>query len=661
MFSISDFPFYFRSGLIGAIGSSLIIALIVGLIVRLVRGTDFKQKDMKNAGLINAFLYIGSFMIVGSMLMFMQDYPTVMPVISIVGSLILLTCGLLLYGLVDFLRPVGLAFAYTGLAIMPFWFFAFYELGAAPDLAFFVASLTTMVGYLLVAGLTRSQLAGWISYILLFLFGATLPMPTKALFYTACLLPFPVALFAAICWARRVKWLPVGFRQATSVVARFGVPIIAFFAWPFLMASNVSNDAPFLRSIFFALGALHYLIAWLLEKKRAMLVVARIIFQCFLAALIGDITGYSLFNWYGKTNMGASIAIAIIWLVGSLIQTILSLFVPTKNEDEAKTERVMLGVSLGCIAITPVFCQGLTTQAFGAVSLAMTSVVAILGILITIAKKNLAWGFATLIALLAMPFEVNLITNASWSYWVYYAIYAAISTLALIVYAAGLRKVQVRCAFRIAMTAIIASAVIAAFCDGRWYGYSWPCIPCAVAALQFALLGIASNKSSCYEMSIYSIATAACLFTGSLAHLSPEADKIVNYPHRLGDSLFGLALGGAILGVGLFREFAKKNSARQIVGFVLMSVIMFDAASSGVSEHSLLAPIMLLVAEIITLFIGLITDRKWMAIASASIAAFDVIFFMGSSNWLTFGLVGIAMIGVVVGILVKNNSKPQQQ
>ena len=387
-----------------------------------------------------------------------------------------------------------------------------------------------------------------------------------------------------------------------------------------------------------------------------MLIATRIIFQCFLVALIGDITGYSLFNWYGKTNMGASIAIAIIWLVGSLIQTILSLFVPTKNEDEAKTERVMLGISLGCIAITPVFCQGLTTQAFGVVSLAMTSVVAILGILITIAKKNLVWGFATLIALLAMPFEVNLITNVSWSFWVYYIVYAAISTLVLIIYAAGLRKVQVHCAFRIAVTAIIASAVLAAFSDGRWYGNSWPCIPCAVAALQFALLGIASDKNVCYEMSIYSAATAACLFTGSLARLSPEADGVINYPHRLGDSLFGLALGGAILGVGLFREFTKKNSARQIVGYILMSVIMFDAATSGAAEHSLLAPLMLLGAEVVTLFVGLITDRKWMAIASACVAAFDVVFFMGSSNWLTFGLVGVVMIGIVIGILVKNNS-----
>ena len=472
-----------------------------------------------------------------------------------------------------------------------------------------------------------------------------------------------MALFAAICWARRVKWLPVGFRQATSVIARFGVPIIAFFAWPFLLASNVSNDAPYLRTIFFALGAFHYLIAWLLEKKRAMLIAARIVFQCFLVALIGDIAGYSLLNRYNDANANptASIVIAIVWLVGSLIQTILSLFVPTKNEDEAKTERVMLGVSLGCIAVTPAFCQGLSIQTYGIIGLAMSSVVAILGILITIAKKNLAWGFATLITLLIMPFQINLITNVGWSFWIYYAIYAVISTLILIVYAAGLKKVQVRCAFRIAMTGIITSAALAALSDGRWAYGAWPCVPCAIAAMQLALLGLASGRSICYELSIYSVAGAIYLFAGSLANLSTEASSLINSPYYLGDSLFGLALGSAILGVGLFREYAKKNSARQIVGYILMTVFMFDAATSGSEHGTLVAPFMLLFAEIITMFIGLITDRKWLAIASACVAAFDVVFFMGTSNWLTFGLAGLAMIGVVIGILVKNNNKPQQQ
>ena len=104
MLQMSNFSFDYRSGLVGFLGTSLIIALIAGLIVRLVRGTDFKRKDIKNSGLINAFLYVGSFMIVGSMLMFMQDYPTAMPIVSIVGSTLLLFIGLILYGFVDFLQ-----------------------------------------------------------------------------------------------------------------------------------------------------------------------------------------------------------------------------------------------------------------------------------------------------------------------------------------------------------------------------------------------------------------------------------------------------------------------------------------------------------------------------------------------------------------------------
>ena len=660
MLNIGNFSFGFRSGLIGTIGASLIIALIAGLIVRLVRGTDFKQKDMKNAGLINSFLYVGSFMIVGSMLMFMQDYPDAMPIVAITGSLIALITGILLYCLVDFLRPVGLAFAYTGLAILPFWFFAFHELGTAPELAFFFAILASTIGYLLVAGLTRSILAGWISYLLLLIFGAALPITGKGLLYTSYLLPFLVALFALICWARRVKWLPVGFRQPSRALAYFAVPAILFFALPILLTEGVAKELPLLRSIILFLAVIHYLIAWLIEKKRSALVATRIIFQCFLIAVISDITGYALFSWGNNLNPSAGIAISIIWLVGSLIQTIISLFIPANSESDAGIEKAMLVVSLACIAFTPAFCQGLSIQVYGVIGLAMCAVIAILGILITIKKRNLNWGFATLVALLAAPFMVQLIVDAGWNYWAYYVIYAAISAIVLISYI-GLRKVQATAAYHIALSGIIACAVIAVLSDMRWYSVTWPCVPFAVAAAELAILGVISQKKDCYELSAYSTATAVYFFVGSLAQVSPEASAIVNHPHYLKDSIFGLALGGSIMGVGLFREFGNKNSARQIAGYIIMTVIMLDAAASGHTVNSLVAPLILLFAQLISMILGFATDRKWLTIASACVAAFDVVFLMGSSNWLTFGIVGIVMIGIVIGILIRANNKPQQQ
>jgi len=656
----SNYSFDYRGSLVGLVGASLIIALIAGLIVRLVRGTDFKRKDIKNSGLLNAFLYVGSFMLVGSMLMFMQDYPTVMPIVSIVGSSLALLAGLMLYGFVDFLRPVGLAFAYTGLAIIPFWFFAFHEFGVASEYSLFFSGLATTLGYIIVAALTRSQIAGWISYICLFFIGALLPISGNAYMYIACLLPSLVALLAMIFWARRVKWLPVGFRQATSVLAYAAVPAIAFFVVPYFMVDSSISRTPLLRSLFFILAATHYLVAWLIEKKRALLVVSRVIFQLLLVALISDITGYSLLSTNYKSTIGAGVTIAIIWLAGSLAQTIFSLFAKTKTESEAKTEHAMLAVSLGCIGVTPFFCQGLDGRALAVIFLAMSLVIAILGVLISIKKKNLAWGFATLFALLLMPFEINGIVGSAWSFWIYYAAYAIIGALALIVYATVLRKVQVLCAYHIALTAIIACAVLSVF-GAALTGFNgdWPCVPVIIAAAQLALLGVASSKNDCYELSIYSAAAAVYLFTYSLGDLFYDARQVIESPNYLGDAIFGLALGGSVLGVGLLRDRGKKNSARQIVGYICMSVIMFDAASSAANYGTQLTPLLLIGAELITLFVGLATDRKWMAIASACIVAYDVMFLMGSQSWLTFGIVGVGMIGAVVWMLAKNNRTPK--
>ena len=660
MLQMSNFSFDFRSGLIASIGSSLIIALITGLIVRLVRGDDFKQRNMKNAGLINAFLYVGSFMLVGSMLMFMQDYPTAMPVVSIFGSLFILCIGLILYKCVDFLRPVGLAFSYTGLAILPFWFYAFHEFGCTPELGFFFASLASTIGYILVATLTSSQLAGWVSYLWLLTFGTVLPITGTALIYTSIIIPMVVALFALICWSRRVKWLPVGFRQASSILSYAAVPVVAFFILPFFMIDSSYESTPLIRSIFFFLAMVHYLVAWLIQKNRTMLVVARIIFQVLLIALISDITGYSVLSYNGNSSIATGIIISAVWLTGSLIQTIISLFAKNRTEAEVNTEHTMLAVSLVCIGITPLFCQGLPGQAMGVIFLAMSLVVAILGILITYAKKNLVWGFATLIALLAVPFELNAISGVTWCIWAYYGLFALIGTLTLIIYAAVLKKIQVQCAFRIALTGIIASATLGAFAGSMiTVSGDWPCVPVAIAAAQLAFLGLASNRKDSYELGAYAAATAIYLFIDSLSGLSQEANQVFGSPHYLKDSIFGLLLGGSILGVGLMREGDKKNSARQIVGYCVMSVIMFDAAVSGADSKSQLASALLIVAELITMFIGLATDRKWMAIASASIVAFDVMFLIGSQNWLTFGLVGVGMIGTVIWVLAKNNRTPK--
>ena len=659
MLSTSSLSFVARGGLVASIGSMLIIALIAGLIVRLVRGDDFKRRDIKNVGMLNAFLYVGSFMLVGSMLMFMQDYPTTMPIVSIVATSIALLVGLLLYGLVDFLRPVGLAFSYTGLAILPFWFFAFHELGCGLEISFFLSALASTIGYIIVTIITKSQMGGWISYLLLLAFGACLPLTGNAHAYASCLLPMLVALFAMVCWARRVKWLPVGFRQASQIVAYAAVPTVAFFVLPYFLVETSAAKAPLLRSLFFFLASIHYFVDWLIEKKRALLVVSRILLQVFLIALISDITGYSFLNIY-KENTGASVAIAIVWLAGSLIQTIISLFVKSKTEAEAKTERAMLAISLACIGITPLFCQGLSAQATAAIFFAMAIVVAILGVLITIVKKNLAWSFATLVAILFMPFAIEGMTMMKWGMWVYYMIYALIGTLSLVLYATVLRKVQVHCAYRLALTSIITCAILGAF-GGSLFAYSgsWPCVPTIIASAQLALLSVVSGKNDGYELSIYSAAVAVYLFILSLSDYSYDARIVFGSPHYLGDAILGILIGGSLIGAGFIRESGKKNGARQIVGFILMSLIMVEAATCGAEEKSQVAPLMLVGAELITMFVGLATDRKWMGIASACIVAFDVMFLMNSQNWLTFGIVGIGMIGVVVWMLAKNNRTPK--
>ena len=113
------------------------------------------------------------------------------------------------------------------------------------------------------------------------------------------------------------------------------------------------------------------------------------------------------------------------------------------------------------------------------------------------------------------------------------------------------------------------------------------------------------KKLASVALAVVSAATLAGL-TASAA-VQPSVREL----RDLGDAILGLMLGGSVLGVGLARDRGKKNSARQIVGFICMSVIMVDAAASAADCKSQLVPLILVGAELITMFIGLATDRKW--------------------------------------------------
>ncbi|MBR3323054.1 hypothetical protein IKG13_03295, partial [Candidatus Saccharibacteria bacterium] len=201
----------------------IIIILIVSLIDRYSKGkktdygyvkpgealmADVPENKPDNSGAMNALLYIGSFLIVGSMFLFIRDEPRLMPVILMIVTLLTFTAGSLLFRFVKFLRPVGLAFTYTAMVLFPTWFYAFREFGLGEEVSMLLTSLFSMLAYAVSAVVINSKVAGWLSYIFLILFGwsfaasiDTVTYSSKLINYAFFIWPCIVAILPNIFWS----------------------------------------------------------------------------------------------------------------------------------------------------------------------------------------------------------------------------------------------------------------------------------------------------------------------------------------------------------------------------------------------------------------------------------------------------------------------------
>ncbi len=94
----------------------------------------------------NWLLYIGSFLIVLAMIYFVDtvDDSAVAPT-TIILTLIIYGAGLAIYKAIDYLRPVGKAFVYSALVMMPIWLISLEACSVPSEVTPLIFSLTFRV------------------------------------------------------------------------------------------------------------------------------------------------------------------------------------------------------------------------------------------------------------------------------------------------------------------------------------------------------------------------------------------------------------------------------------------------------------------------------------------------------------------------------------
>ncbi len=666
MFGLGSFLFAAMASLIVACMPIIVIALIVAFIVRQTSGKkteygyvkpgevlmDDVPQQHSNSTAMNILLYAGSFFIIGSIFLIIKDQPSLMPVMTILVTLLAYSAGLLLYKFVDYLRPVAIAFTYTAAAIFPLWFYAFTEIGLPGEAAMLLSTTISLVSYIFASVILESRILGWLSYLWMIFFGWSIANTidssihdNKVLTYTFFIWPCVIALFANALWANRVKWLPISFRKATQVLAEGLAPLFLILVTSTLFIPNMGENYPLLRTIVALLAACNALLSWGKTKSRGHLVALRICVQAFIIFIFADASNYSLLD---KNSSSTDLMMTLAWLISFLAQTLISLFVKVRNESEARSERAMLIFSLAGVLSTSLFCLHFEPTERAITLISIASVVAALGILIAWRFKNLNWGIATIIGIAAIPLILGLdIAKPIWSGWVFFFIYAILTLIYICIY--GLLKmldIQPKQSFNLAIAALVCGNYIAITAIT---GENWASVGLLNLALDFALIALIARKFALLEASVYCAAVA-------LAEIIREAVPDANYGLKM---LEANIVSLPILGFGFYKERKQSSGARLIIGYILFVLLMLAASPDSYkdTQGKNIWALVFILENVALIFAGAITRRKWLAVSSTVVAVLAILDLTDGLNAVWLLLIGVGMIAFVAWQLVKSNSK----
>ena len=653
----------------------IIIGLIISLIVRnskgkqtaygyvkpgevLMEGADpnAKVSNPNNATSLNVLLYVGSFLIIGSILLFIKDEPQLVPFITIFATIITYAAGILLYRFVEYLRPVATAFTYTSMVLFPLWYYAFTEIGLANEVSLFVSTVITFFAYTGAAAGIDSRMAGWLSYIWLLLCGWTGASMIDAhstshsfTTYTFFIWPLIVGLFPTICWACRVKWLPVAYRQATKFFAQWLTPIFAFFTFLTIFTPNIASECPALRIIASSIAVVTGLVGWAANRKdRALLISLRIYLHMLVLMIVADATGYSVH--LGKAE-SSEVAIAITWLVGWLGQTVCSLFIPQETESDKAIEKGALVFSLLGIFSTWMFCLNFEDAPRAILQIAICAVIAILGILISFRYRNVSWANATVLATMVIPLIVFSELMPAGNYdWAIFGTYSILTLIFVGAYAL-VAKTQPERSLGVAVTAVATGSVVSiiASANAGWGSAGW-----FMGAIYIALVSVISKK---YEL----LEGAAYLAAASLASLSYT---IYDTMHIRGNEA-GLGLAALITHIialpviifGFIKERGKTGGTRKVLGYLALAIPMFFISSEANILNSYIVPLIYIFESVGLIILGVFTKHQWMYIISAICLALVTLELTGGFNGIWLLLIGIGLIVFVAWQLTKNAKK----
>ncbi len=618
----------------------------------------------------NWLLYIGSFLIVLAMIYFVDSVndAAVAPT-TIILTLIIYIAGLAITKAVSYLKPVGKAFTYSGLCMIPLWLISLNALKLPTEVVPFIVATSFSIASVIASFVLNDAFLGYVVFLSVATFiGSFAPLffknPTSGVVaYFLLVTPMIAALMPLCFWIKKPKWLPVALRHASMGLGKVLIPMVFICSLLLFLIPNVGVEAPFLRTVCAAFFTIHCVAHWFSSKEHGYFVATRFAVQCLILAILCDSLNFSAMRmWNESINYAAALACAIVWLITFLAQVIYSLYANCDNEADKKLERAIGLISIIGIFATPILCAEFDKIPYAIVWIVICVVTAILGVLHAMRYKNVTWSLATVASIIILPiiYGVN-IAKPSWGAGAYMACYSVIGLVFLFGYYA-MQRIQKHESDVVGIVAIgvTSAAIIVTSIGANLSGVGYLIVAGLIAAL-----AALSKQKWIYELSIYATAMSLFSFAGNVYDLAVKGmpkDFRYGYPGGSKGLEYSIALSVVrahiiAIAFGLttwIYERAKSSQPRLVIGYTLFTLIMSVTCTIN---NSLGWGILLLVEQVIALVFSVMTHRTWMTWIS-SIAIFLIALRLtGGFNFIWLGIVGIALIAFVIWQLSKQNKK----
>ena len=613
----------------------------------------------------NWLLYIGSFLIVLAMMYFIKTInDSYVAPSTIVMTLLIYICGIILHKKIDYLRPVAKAFVYSALCMIPLWIIAFADLGVPEEATPLFASLSFAVAAFVGAYFVEDKVMGHIAFVSVvpFLWSFSLLLDivddTGFICYIIYLAPMVAATLPAALYLTGAQ-LSDTFNEAARNIGIALWTLAYCFSLLLFIIPSIGTVAPYLRTVCALFAILYSFAFWHKTKKRAFRIILRLAIQTLFLAGVADILNFSMGLITSESDASVKAVLFIgAWLLSFAAQVLYSLYCKKATKDDEKAENALSIASMICVFFAPGLCIGLPNGDSAILWSIVCALLAVFGVAYATHYGNVSWSIVTAVSVMLLPFVIgNYAVSPKWHGDAYMLCYIFIAILFLFgIYT--LQKIQKKETQTIGAISICAAclAIVTAAADIEfvYLGY----ILSAVFLAGFALI---AEMHVFYEVATYVFAIGLYSMTDNLlAPRSTRSFSAVSDWSLILQIIHAHIIIAAFICTQLLSKYlyGKSDKVRFIIGFSLYAVVM-TAACSAATSSDIAWVLLFLIEQVVALLYSVAKRETWL-IWFSSIEIFIIAFRLTEGFYfLWLGIIGAGLIAVVIWQLSKANRKMQ--